>query len=388
VLIVVIGAGIFGVTCALELRARGHHVTLVDAGPVPHPLAESTDISKIVRLEYGADADYVALAERALDGWRRWNRGPGAPLFHETGVLFVGRAPLAPGGFEHDSLALLSARGHRLERLGAAELAARFPAWNTARYVDGIFDPAGGWVESGAVVARLAAEARATGVELVEGRPIAGLAWRGGRVAGVVAEDGGELPADLVVAATGAWIARLIPESAAWLRPNGMPVFHLAPDDPAAFAADRFPVFGADITATGYYGFPLHPGAGVVKVANHGDGRRLDPSASRAVTEAEIADLYAFLEDALPELRRARLVASRICVYCDTWDGHFWIAPDPERPGLVVATGGSGHAFKFAPVLGALVADIALGAATPLAAKFRWRPELGPRPSEEAARRK
>src|SRR5438445_4370741 len=87
------GAGVFGVTAAIELRKRGHPVMLVDPGPLPHPLAASTDISKVVRLEYGADEPYTALAERAIEGWRRWNRDLG-PLYHETGLLHRRRDPL------------------------------------------------------------------------------------------------------------------------------------------------------------------------------------------------------------------------------------------------------------------------------------------------------
>src|ERR1700682_4331477 len=105
--ILVLGAGVFGVTAAIELRKRGHAVRLLDPGPIPHPLAASTDISKIVRLDYGADETYVALMERALDGWRAWNAGFGAPLFHETGILFLCRAPMTAGGFEHESFSLL-----------------------------------------------------------------------------------------------------------------------------------------------------------------------------------------------------------------------------------------------------------------------------------------
>ena len=54
---IVVGAGIFGVTAARELARRGHEVVLVDIGPIPHPLAASTDVSKVVRLEYGPDED-------------------------------------------------------------------------------------------------------------------------------------------------------------------------------------------------------------------------------------------------------------------------------------------------------------------------------------------
>src|SRR6187431_2013848 len=101
--IAVVGGGIFGVTAALAMRERGHDVSLHDPGPLPHPLAESTDISKVVRLDYGADEDYTALMERALDGWRGWNAAWREPLFHETGVLFVCRDEMAPGGFEYES---------------------------------------------------------------------------------------------------------------------------------------------------------------------------------------------------------------------------------------------------------------------------------------------
>ncbi len=71
---IVVGAGIFGVTAALELRARGHRVSLLDPGPLPHPLAASTDISKVIRMEYGPDEIYTELMEQARDGWLAWNQ--------------------------------------------------------------------------------------------------------------------------------------------------------------------------------------------------------------------------------------------------------------------------------------------------------------------------
>src|SRR5712675_2515624 len=126
--ILVVGAGVFGVTAALELRRRGHAVRLVDPGPLPHPLAASTDISKAVRLEYGADEVYTALAERSIEGWRRWNRDFGVALYHETGLLFLRRSPLAPGSLEQDSFDLLSRRGHRPQLIDSSAVRTRFPA--------------------------------------------------------------------------------------------------------------------------------------------------------------------------------------------------------------------------------------------------------------------
>jgi glycine/D-amino acid oxidase-like deaminating enzyme len=149
-------------------------------------------------------------------------------------------------------------------------------------------------------------------------------------------------------------------------------MFHLRPADPALFAAARFPVFGADISRTGYYGFPATRD-GIVKIANHGTGIDLAPDATRAVTAAQEAALREFLAATFPALADAPIVYRRLCVYGDTRDGHFWIARHPTRPNLTIAAGGSGHGFKFAPVLGELIADAALGRPNRLAAKFRWR---------------
>jgi glycine/D-amino acid oxidase-like deaminating enzyme len=142
------------------------------------------------------------------------------------------------------------------------------------------------------------------------------------------------------------------------------------------------PAFGADIARTGFYGFPLH--AGVVKIGHHGPGVETEMRSDERATPPEIEGaLRALLADALPGLADAEIVLRRLCVYCDTRDGHFWIARDPARPGLTVAAGGSGHAFKFAPVLGNLIADAVLGA--PVPPRFRWRPEATSA-GQEAAR--
>jgi len=106
--VVVVGAGVFGVTAAIELSRRGFAVTLVDQGPLPHPRAASVDTSRAVRADYGGDEFYAELAERAMDRWRQWNRQWAAPLFHEVGFLVLTRLRLAAGTFEGDSFALSS----------------------------------------------------------------------------------------------------------------------------------------------------------------------------------------------------------------------------------------------------------------------------------------
>jgi glycine/D-amino acid oxidase-like deaminating enzyme len=385
VTVIVVGAGIDGVTSAIELKKRGHRVVLVDPGPLPHPLAASTDISKAVRAAYGADEIYTELAERSIPLWKKWNAEFGVQLYHETGVLFVCERRMQPGDFEYESCRLLEKHGHRFERFDEFTFHQRFPAFAEDRFKDGFFDPDAGYVESGRVVATLTQSAKSRGVELRERAKFKSLDENDNRVAGIILEDRHRINGDAVVMATGAWTPYLLPFTNKFLRATGHPVFHLKPKQPNFFLPERFPFFGADISTTGFYGFPLNQG--VVKIANHGAGREMSPdSPEREVTRADEKALRTFLRSTIPSLADAPIVDSRVCMYCDTNDGDFWIAPDPERPNLIIATGDCGHGFKFAPVLGEIIADAVEGKANPVLKKFRWRPEVKSGETKEAAR--
>jgi glycine/D-amino acid oxidase-like deaminating enzyme len=374
--VIVVGAGINGVTAAIELKKRGHNVVLLDPGPLPHPLAASTDISKAVRAAYGADEEYTDLAERSIKLWRDWNKEFDTELYHEVGVMFVRRRKMKPGDFEFESFNLLNKRGHTIERMDSARFWKRFPAWHPELYQDGVLELEAGYVESGRVVATLIGRAKSLGIELREGVRFSRLDGDDDHVSGIVLSDGQRIRADVVVMAVGAWTPYLLPFTRRFFRASGQPVFHLKPTEPELFAPERFPVFGADITTTGYYGFPTNRD-GVVKIANHGPGREMSPeSPKRAVTPGDEKNLREFLSSTFPTLADAAIVYSRVCMYCDTHDGHFWIARDPEREGLVIATGDSGHGFKFAPVLGEIIADAVEGKPNPILKKFRWRPEV------------
>ena len=384
--IIVVGAGINGVTAAIELRKRGHEVVLVDPGPLPHPLAASTDISKAVRAAYGADEDYTALAERSIALWRRWNEQFGTKLYHEVGVMFVRRPKMEPGDFEYESLKLLEKRGLNVMRMDTLQLWKRFPAWNPDLYGDGVFEIEAGYAESGRAIGTLIKRAKSVGVELRENEKFSQLNEQGNRVNGIVLDDGQRIASDFVVMAVGAWTPYLLPYTRNFFRATGQPVFHLKPAQPELFAPERFPVFGADITTTGYYGFPINRD-GVVKIANHGPGREMSPdSTDRIVTADDEKKLREFLASTFSSLVDAPIVYKRVCMYCDTHDGHFWIARDPEREGLVVAAGDSGHGFKFAPVLSEIIADATEGKDNPILEKFRWRPEVRPGSATDAAR--
>lgn len=372
---IVVGGGVFGAGAALELRRRGWRVALLDAGPLPRPEAASTDTSKIVRAAYGSDRSWTELMLRALAGWRAWNARWGAPLYHEDGLLMLRGTAMGPGDFEYESRALLGRLGHPVAQLTAPELRARHPAFGAARFTEACFDPQAGWAESGAVMARLFDEARAAGVLVREHCALAGLLERGQAVVGVRTSGGERLRADAVVLAAGAWSGKLLPELAPRIRVVGQTVLWFAPRRPQDFAPPSFPAFTADIASTGFYGFPALPD-GTVKIANHGAGLPIDPDAPRCVPEDAERRFRAFLAEAVPGLAQAPLASRRLCLYADTADGAFLIDRVPGRSGLVVAGGGSGHAFKFAPVLGALVADRVEDRDRAAPTRFAWAGRL------------
>ena len=369
--LLVLGGGCFGLTAALELRARGWQVTLIDQGPLPHPDAASTDISKAVRMDYSTDEQHTAMGELSIQRWREWNAQWGEELYHEAGYLVMSRHSLEQPGFEHDSHAFLTQRGHRLRPTSSEMLRELHPAWNHSAFRGGYLNPVGGWVESGRVIARLAAEARAAGVVILENVPQPRPLYDGARCTGITSAQQ-TWHADAVLVAAGAWTPTLLPHLQGVIWATAQTVFHFQPQDPRPYTPPQFPVWGADIGRTGWYGGPANA-AGLVKVANHGPGRRVNANDPRTLPPGEEARYRAFLRDTFPSLADAPLHSTRVCLYCDTFDGAFWIDHDPAHPNLIIAAGDSGHAFKFTPVMGEIIADVVEGRANPWTQRYRWR---------------
>lgn len=370
--ILIIGGGVFGAATALELVTRGHQVTLLDPGPLPHPKASSTDISKVIRPDYGADDFYTDLMMESLRGWDRWNREWPRPLYHETGFTVLSRSAMQQGGFEYESLQRLSARGIAADRLDPDALRKRFPEWNADLYPDGYFNPRAGWAESGAVVSSLIERAQSGGAQIVAEAEFESLIERGSQVVGVRTRGGPEYFADWVVMAAGAWTPVLLPELSTMMKPIGQPVVHLRAPDAARFRPPNFSAWAADISRTGWYGFPALED-GTFKIGHHGPGYQTDPLGPLEVPAEHIERVREFVTETFPSLSDAPVAATRLCLYCDSWDGDFYLTRHPDRPGLVVAAGGSGHAFKFAPMIGPIVADAIEGRENPWGNRFGWR---------------
>lgn len=371
--ILIAGAGAFGLSAALALVERGYRVAVVDpTGPASHSQASSRDISKIVRSEYWSDPAYTELAEAAIDRWHEWNEQFGL-LYHETGITLLAPA-WKPDSYETQSLATAREFGKQVQILDAVDIVRRFPMVKEGSLKVGYHNPRGGFAESLEVLRALSRDLTDRGVQFHLGQAVERPILGGGRCIGYRLTGGRLLEADHMLVCGGAWTGALVPGMKSNIRPTGQPLFHLQVANPQPYTAPNFTVMMLDIANTGIYVLPQHPKEQVVKVGLHTSGRDFDPlHDDRIVSDAEIRIMRHMFGQFMPELAAAPVIDSRICLYCDTPDYHFWIDRHPDLDNLTVACGGSGHGFKFMPVLGDIIADAVEGKPNRYHGKFGWR---------------
>ena len=163
----IVGAGIFGMAAALELRRRGHEVTLVERGEIPNPEASSTDVSKVIRRTMYPNEIYVELVTRAAAQWREWHERTSRSIYFQTGKLIAVRG----FGPEHEALAgweTLSRLGKDVSELSLEEVQRRFPQFAVSAEDRLFHDPWAGYLRSGQALADLAGLAREAGVAILE----------------------------------------------------------------------------------------------------------------------------------------------------------------------------------------------------------------------------
>lgn len=352
----IIGGGVFGLSAAHELALRGHRVELHEAGDIPATAASSHDVSKAGRLVYGTGtATWGPRFVDALERWRDLERAAGVPLFRTTGFLALA-TEWRDGGFEAESARALRTLGQPHEVLDQKDVARRFPGLAVHGVAAALLDPQGGCFDPDACLRALrrAAEARGAAIRI-----------------GARAADPEALAGDAVLITAGAWLgelARGLPLPLAVTRQDEV---FFRPRDAAA--ARALPVWSFDIAGAGFYGFGAAAsadGSGLAKVACHGAGpprtppRPDGPSAPLAAEPLEAARIGRFVADRLPCLDPAP-AASRTCMYTMTPDGNFLFDRVPGSGRVFAAGGGSGHAFKFGPLLGVWAADLVEGKPVP-----------------------
>ncbi len=387
--ILIIGGGIFGLSSAYALTERGHKVVVVDQGTIPHPLASSTDISKAVRLEYGQDVLYSKLTYKSISKWKTWNEVFDKNNYVETGYLMLLNGTLNDGlhTFEASSKKSLSHLGFELNHLVDEAFEEAFPILKDSGFNEAVFNPLGGYVKAQSAVQSLYTHLKFRGVEFILNNPLLSLSEKEGDLAFHFKKELTK-SFDAYVLACGSMTPHLVPSLSSCMRITSHAIFGLLPKDPSAYSAANLPVFSADITNTGWYGFPFSKSNDCLKIAMHSNGKEIHPDDERKINPTDISALEQFLQNYFPSLLDARLVYTHRCLYTDTLDGHFWIDAHPKHPNLYICSGGSGHGFKMAPMIGDLLADLVEDKTNNYLDRFKWRQLNYLTESEEEARHK
>ena len=209
----IIGAGTFGLTTAIELRKKSYTVAILNPNSIPHPLAASTDISKIIRMEYGSDVEYMDMAIESMQHWRAWNEALGEKIYHETGFLLATSTSMDEDFKNFDSASYLNLlkKGFTPKRLNQGALGRSFPAFQKANFSDGFYHEKGGFAESGRVIELLLKYARSMGVEIFENQTAETLRPSNGKIDTVTTKEGARFSAGQVVVCAGNFTSYLVP---------------------------------------------------------------------------------------------------------------------------------------------------------------------------------
>jgi sarcosine oxidase len=346
--VIVVGLGVTGLSTAGALARRGRRVVGIDRWGSGHPVTSSTGASRSIRLAYD-DVRYVRLARAAFEGWHRLEAAQDVTLLVETGQLDVGpdaklealAAAMRQGGAPFEELAATAARRH-------------FPELVIQPDERAVFHSEAGTVLADVAMRALTADATGAGAEL--SMPERCIAVEAGQDEATVTTDRRTLRTETIVIAAGPWSGDL-------LRMIGIEL-PLAPaiaqvtflDAPELVDRPGFVDWLRD-DRVGVYGHPV-PGIGYKVAFDAASTEPWLPDVEAWPPDlAEQDRLIGWLSERMPAVE-PRVALTQRHPWTMTPDGDFAI---DRRGPVVVAAGCSGHAFKFGPALGALVADVAEG---------------------------
>jgi sarcosine oxidase len=355
--VIVIGLGGMGSSAAYHLAARGQRVLGLERHTPAHDKGSSHGGSRITRQSYFEDPAYVPLLLRAYELWEKLERDSGSDVLTLTGGLFL--------GLETSTTFAGSLRASREwdlphEVLDAAEVRRRFPTFDPADDDVALFEAKAGFVRpEDTVTAHLALAARA-GAQLQFGETV--LSWTSTGFGVEVVTSKATYRAERLVICPGAWAPELLGDLGVPFTVERQVMYWFEPlPGVRPYGADRHPIYiHEDATGEQIYGFPAIDGPQRgAKVAFFRRGRACTPETiDRQVHDEEIDAMRERAGRLLPTLP-TRFLKAATCMYTTTPDQHFVIAQHPGHADVTVACGFSGHGFKFVPVVGEVLADLA-----------------------------
>ena len=350
--VIIPGLGVMGRSLALHAARRGLRVLGVDRFAPPHTQGSSHGNTRLIREAYYEHPLYVPLVRRSYELWRELEAERGEVLLTRTGSLMVGDpdSELVRGtirsGVEH-------AVPH--EVLSAEELHRTFPGFEPPDEFVGVHEPGSSLLNPEKVVTAQLEAAQAAGAEISLSDPL--LSWSQSDSVVTVRHHGGTLEAGNMVLAAGAWNPALAPGALRGLTvERQLQQWWTPARAPEWFSAANMPVSMWQL-ADGRIFYTMPDTGRGLKLGWHHNGPLVDPDmVDREAGPAENAELADLLRRFLPAAKGVRM-ASAVCLYTNTPDGHFLVDRCPDAPNVWLMSACSGHGFKFASVLGELLAD-------------------------------
>lgn len=387
-----------------------------------------TDINKIIRSAYGEQTEYQALSAEALQSWHEWNeelrRGETVPegltprdrVFINNGALqLTDKDTLPPfevatirnmeaSGFPDTQLVTTNPQHVTIaEQKGMARAMDPFLRKKRGKSYLGVLDTTGGIAIADKACRFALHKANSLGVRFVLGASVGQVASflhnNDSTLTGVKTLDGKTHPASVAIVACGGWTPSLIPQLDGVCEATGgsVTLLKLPPALYDRFAPENFPSWMykvRDGAQGGVYGFPRDE-RGYLKIGYRGtkytnpqvqsDGqersvpvtRWTKPQSTTRIPAQAATVIRDFIDEFLPELAEhgVKIDITRMCWYNDSFDNHFVVDWVPGHTGVMVATAGSGHAFKYLPNIGKWVVDVleGIGLDRPVVKSWRWR---------------
>jgi len=361
---IVLGTGGVGSAAAFHLARAGARVLGLDRFRPPHERGSSHGQTRMIRQAHFEHPDYTPLVLRSYQLWNELQALSQRQLYCETGVLQVGPEDgvVVPG-------VLQAAEEYELqvEQLTAAEIERRWPLLRVPDKLVGVLEPRAGYLLAEPCVQAHLDVARQAGAEFRFDEEVIG--WELGDPI-CVRTAAGELATKRLIVTAGAWAGPLLAELQLELTVRRKSLFWYSLAADRAEAASNLPGYLFELPDGVFYGFPSMDDRGL-KVGEHSGGATVDDPLhmDRQVNVDEQAAIENFLQACLPDTTGS-LNEHAVCMYTMTPDESFVVDRHPEHANVVFAAGLSGHGFKFTPVLGQALAELALEGGTVLPIGF------------------
>ena len=348
---IVIGAGGMGSATAYHLAKSGADVLVLEQFQRGHTFGSSHGETRIIRFFYDKPF-YTELMKTAYTEWRALESVSGKPLLFITGSVSIGTKGNPYGRAARKSL---DAAGVESEWWSATQLAKHFPQLRVSNNMDILWQKDTGFLHAAECVSTHLQLAEQHGASVQEETTVTGIDWQAD--VPTVQTENGQFHGRKVVVTAGAWAGNLLAELNLPLTVTKQQVCYYQPTDTDRFQPDRFPVF-TEATPDGefLYGTPAF-GRNGLKMARHGRGQITSPDTCERTPDADyIAHIDAYVQERIPELGKA--THAEVCLYTETRDEDFIIDAHLHCPDILIATGFSGHGFKFCSLVGRIMSEL------------------------------